>query len=137
MPQNKHFAATNFVHFPTHFVATLLTGSAFFIKLEKIRKKITFSTQDWRNIVLRTFRGDEFRAFRVNSFNRKRVVPLWRQKAGREEERLVIWDYHVVFIYRPDDRTLVYDLDSELPFPTYFHKVRTLYFFYGALVFFF
>jgi hypothetical protein len=55
--------------------------------------------------------------------NKKRVVPLWRQKAGREEERLVIWDYHVVFIYRPDDRTLVYDLDSELPFPTYFHKV--------------
>ncbi len=44
-------------------------------------------------------------------------------QAGREEERLVIWDYHVVFIYRPDDRTLVYDLDSELPFPTYFHKV--------------
>lgn len=57
--------------------------------------------------------------------NKKRVVPLWRQKAGREEERLVIWDYHVVFIYRPDDRTLVYDLDSELPFPTYFHKYVT------------
>lgn len=57
--------------------------------------------------------------------NKKRVVPLWRQKAGRDEEKLVIWDYHVVFIYRPDDRTLVYDLDSELPFPTYFHKYVT------------
>jgi len=57
--------------------------------------------------------------------NKKRVVPLWRQKAGRDEEKLVIWDYHVVFIYKPDQRTLVYDLDSELPFPTYFHKYVT------------
>ena len=63
------------------------------------------------------------KSYAVIVSNKKRVVPLWRQKAGREEERLVIWDYHVVFIYRPDDRTLVYDLDSELPFPTYFHKV--------------
>ncbi len=66
------------------------------------------------------------KSFAVFVSNKKRVVPLWRQKAGREEERLVIWDYHVVFIYRPDDRTLVYDLDSELPFPTYFHKVRDI-----------
>jgi hypothetical protein len=57
--------------------------------------------------------------------NKKRVVPLWRQKAGRDEEKLVIWDYHVILLYRPDDRTLVYDLDSELPFPTYFHKYVT------------
>jgi len=57
--------------------------------------------------------------------NKKRVVPLWRQKAGKDEEKLVIWDYHVVLLYRPDDRTLVYDLDSELPFPTYFHKYVT------------
>ncbi|XP_023326804.1 protein N-terminal glutamine amidohydrolase isoform X2 [Eurytemora carolleeae] len=57
--------------------------------------------------------------------NKKRVVPLWRQKAGREEEKLVIWDYHVILLYKPDHRTLVYDLDSELPFPTYFHKYVT------------
>ena len=36
--------------------------------------------------------------------NKKRVVPLWRQKAGRDEEKLVIWDYHVILIYKPDDR---------------------------------
>ncbi|XP_023724329.1 protein N-terminal glutamine amidohydrolase isoform X1 [Cryptotermes secundus] len=53
------------------------------------------------------------------------TVPLWRQRAGKEEEKLVIWDYHVVFLYNPDDRCLVYDLDSELPFPTYFHKYVT------------
>ncbi|KAK6618522.1 hypothetical protein RUM43_013715 [Polyplax serrata] len=34
-------------------------------------------------------------------------------------------DYHVLFLYHPDDRCLVYDLDSELPFPTYFHKYVT------------
>jgi len=58
--------------------------------------------------------------------NKKRVVPLWKQKAGRDEEKLVIWDYHVITLYRPEEaRTLVYDLDSELPFPTYFHKYVT------------
>jgi hypothetical protein len=57
--------------------------------------------------------------------NKKRVVPLWRQKAGRDEEKLVLWDYHVIFLYKPDEKTLVYDLDSELPFPTYFHKYVT------------
>ncbi|XP_046985525.1 protein N-terminal glutamine amidohydrolase [Schistocerca americana] len=57
--------------------------------------------------------------------NDHRTVPLWRQKAGHEEEKLVIWDYHVLFLYTPDDRCLVYDLDSELPFPTYFHKYVT------------
>ena len=53
------------------------------------------------------------------------VVPLWRQRAGRDEEKLVIWDYHVIFISKPDERCLVFDLDSDLPFPTYFHKYVT------------
>ncbi|KAF5278708.1 hypothetical protein FQA39_LY18363 [Lamprigera yunnana] len=35
-------------------------------------------------------------------------------------------DYHVVFLYHPEsDRCLIYDLDSELPFPTYVHKYVT------------
>ena len=46
--------------------------------------------------------------------NKKRVVPLWRQKAGREEEKLVIWDYHVILLYKPDHRTL--GNQSFLPF---------------------
>jgi len=73
-----------------------------------------------------TSRAELGKAWAVFVSNKKRVVPLWRQKAGRDEEKLVIWDYHVILIYRPDtDRTLVYDLDSELPFPTYFHKYVT------------
>jgi len=71
------------------------------------------------------FENELDKCYAVFVSNKKRVVPLWRQKAGRDEEKLVIWDYHVIFIYRPDDRTLVYDLDSELPFPTYFHKYVT------------
>ncbi|XP_017776767.1 PREDICTED: protein N-terminal glutamine amidohydrolase isoform X1 [Nicrophorus vespilloides] len=58
--------------------------------------------------------------------NPKRTVPLWRQRAGKEEDKLVVWDYHVVFLYQAEpDRCLVYDLDSELPFPTYVHKYVT------------
>ena len=40
--------------------------------------------------------------------NKKQVVPLWRQRAGKDEEKLVIWDYHAVLIYRPDHR---WDID--------------------------
>jgi len=71
------------------------------------------------------FENELDKCYAVFVSNKKRVVPLWRQKAGRDEEKLVIWDYHVIFIYRPDDRTLVYDLDSELPFPTFFTRYVT------------
>ncbi|XP_022130210.2 protein N-terminal glutamine amidohydrolase [Pieris rapae] len=66
------------------------------------------------------------RCFVVFISNPCRTVPLWKQRAGREEDRLVIWDYHVIFLYSIDLKScLVYDLDSELPFPTFFHKYVT------------
>ena len=49
--------------------------------------------------------------------NKKRVVPLWRQKAGKDEEKLVIWDYHVILIIKTDERSTVFDLDTNLPYP--------------------
>ena len=49
-----------------------------------------------------TDQGELSKAWAVFVSNKKRVVPLWRQKAGRDEEKLVIWDYHVILIYRPD-----------------------------------
>ena len=53
------------------------------------------------------------------------LVTLWPSSPS-SQEKLVIWDYHVLLILRaPDDRCLVYDLDSDLPFPTYFHKYVT------------
>lgn len=57
--------------------------------------------------------------------NPKRMVPLWRQKSGKTEEKLALWDYHVILLYNPDDRCVVYDMDSDLPFPTHFHKYVT------------
>nr|CAH7729022.1 unnamed protein product [Callosobruchus chinensis] len=66
------------------------------------------------------------KCFVVFISNPSRTVPLWRQRAGKEEDKLVIWDYHVIFLYHPEpDKCLVYDLDSELPFPTYVHKYVT------------
>lgn len=54
--------------------------------------------------------------------NRKKVVPLWHQKAGPDSDNPVLWDYHVIFIHHPgsDLPTLVYDLDTTLPFPSQF-----------------
>ncbi|TMW41675.1 hypothetical protein DOY81_013245, partial [Sarcophaga bullata] len=58
--------------------------------------------------------------------NEGRTVPLWRQKAGRGDDQVVIWDYHVFFMHNPSpNRCLVFDLDTTLPFPTYFHKYVT------------
>ena len=35
-------------------------------------------------------------------------------------------DYHVFFMHNPSpNRCLVFDLDTTLPFPTYFHKYVT------------
>ncbi|XP_026155818.1 protein N-terminal glutamine amidohydrolase [Mastacembelus armatus] len=49
--------------------------------------------------------------------NENRMVPLWKQKSGRDKQP-VIWDYHVILMqvgHQSD--SLVYDLDSELSFP--------------------
>ncbi|XP_042371503.1 protein N-terminal glutamine amidohydrolase [Plectropomus leopardus] len=50
--------------------------------------------------------------------NENRMVPLWRQKSGRGDQP-VIWDYHVVLLHvaPQSSSSVVYDLDSELPFP--------------------
>ncbi|XP_008297544.1 protein N-terminal glutamine amidohydrolase [Stegastes partitus] len=49
--------------------------------------------------------------------NDNRMVPLWKQKSGRGDQP-VIWDYHVVLLQVAlQSDALIYDLDSELPFP--------------------
>nr|CAD7586756.1 unnamed protein product [Timema genevievae] len=58
--------------------------------------------------------------------NDQRTVPLIAKVVVLESQFNVLFqDYHVLFLYNPDDRCLVYDLDSELPFPTHFHKYVT------------
>jgi len=54
--------------------------------------------------------------------NNEKCVPLWQQKAGRDEDGLVTWDYHVILIVSVDSETLVYDLDTKLPFPQNFQQ---------------
>ncbi|KAM9384289.1 protein N-terminal glutamine amidohydrolase [Pholidichthys leucotaenia] len=49
--------------------------------------------------------------------NQNRMVPLWKQKSGHGDQP-VIWDYHVILLHAvPQADVLVYDLDSQLPFP--------------------
>ena len=44
------------------------------------------------------------------------------QKAGRDEDGLVVWDYHVILILHQgaNSTAVVYDLDTRLPFPVSF-----------------
>ena len=49
--------------------------------------------------------------------NAARQVALRRQRAGGEGG-LVVWDYHVVLQARDDERDLIYDFDTTLPFPS-------------------
>ena len=35
---------------------------------------------------------------------------------------MVVWDYHVILVYIVDDSTLIYDLDTTLPFPASFNE---------------
>nr|CAG4641148.1 EOG090X0C0Q [Eulimnadia texana] len=55
--------------------------------------------------------------------NKNQTIPLWEQKASRDETGLVIWDYHVIFVVQKNaGKSLVYDLDSRLNFPCDFDE---------------
>uniref|UniRef100_A0A0D9WG18 Protein N-terminal glutamine amidohydrolase n=1 Tax=Leersia perrieri TaxID=77586 RepID=A0A0D9WG18_9ORYZ len=50
--------------------------------------------------------------------NEEKKVPLWYQKASHSGDGFVLWDYHVICIQsRRKKGDLVWDLDSNLPFP--------------------
>ncbi|RUS73629.1 hypothetical protein EGW08_018602 [Elysia chlorotica] len=49
--------------------------------------------------------------------NKSKKIPLWQQRASRDADRLVVWDYHVIFVYHESKESLVFDLDTELSFP--------------------
>lgn len=52
--------------------------------------------------------------------NNNCLVPLWKQKAGKDAEGLVVWDYHVFFVYEVHNSSWVFDLDTLLQFPVQF-----------------
>lgn len=46
--------------------------------------------------------------------NERRTVPLWRQKAGRGEDKLVVWVSHNFFLVFP----LHNKISKHFPFPS-------------------
>ncbi|XP_026812465.1 protein N-terminal glutamine amidohydrolase isoform X1 [Rhopalosiphum maidis] len=51
--------------------------------------------------------------------NYTKCVHLWNQNCSHTEG-LVFWDYHVFLIVQHLDKTLVFDMDTRLPFPVPF-----------------
>jgi hypothetical protein len=45
------------------------------------------------------------------------LVPLFAQRAGRESDGLVFWDYHVVLLVQGEREQLIFDLDCRLGAP--------------------
>ncbi|XP_054713096.1 protein N-terminal glutamine amidohydrolase-like [Uloborus diversus] len=74
--------------------------------------------------------------FAVFISNRNESVPLWCQKSGQQEDNLAVWDYHVIFVHSPENNSgsVVYDLDSTLPFPVPFEKYAPLTFQFDSLL---
>uniref|UniRef100_A0A8C4NE84 Protein N-terminal glutamine amidohydrolase n=1 Tax=Eptatretus burgeri TaxID=7764 RepID=A0A8C4NE84_EPTBU len=58
---------------------------------------------------------DEF--FVVFISNDAKRTPLWMQRSRRGSDEFVLWDYHVILLHVAQDQSLVYDLDTTLPFP--------------------
>jgi hypothetical protein len=54
--------------------------------------------------------------------NRVRQIPLFAQRAGRESDGLVVWDYHVILHQASTDCGLIFDYDSRLPMPCPFKR---------------
>ena len=56
--------------------------------------------------------------FNISQLRLGWFIFVWRhQDAGRDTDGLVVWDYHVILIKKENTGTLVYDLDTRLPFP--------------------
>ncbi|CAF1166362.1 unnamed protein product [Adineta ricciae] len=49
--------------------------------------------------------------------NQQRQIPVWEQKSSSRDDHLVIWDYHVILVDKSPSSTMIYDLDTTLPFP--------------------
>ncbi|ULU11530.1 hypothetical protein L3Y34_015157 [Caenorhabditis briggsae] len=68
---------------------------------------------------------DDF--FAVLISNDIKMIPLWKQKAERDPESFVLWDYHVITISKNSDGSAkVYDFDSWIDwgvdFQTYWNQ---------------
>ena len=62
----------------------------------------------------------EENAYIVFISNDGKSVPLWNQSASDDAGGLVIWDYHVILIIK-NEGSVVFDLDTRLPYPCAFN----------------
>ncbi|XP_052801092.1 protein N-terminal glutamine amidohydrolase-like [Mya arenaria] len=74
------------------------------------------------NTVKSRFSDELCRCYCVFISNKEKQIPLWLQKAGKNEEGLVVWDYHVILLHKMASGSFVYDLDSRLSFPVRFEE---------------
>jgi len=61
----------------------------------------------------------DFNCYVIFLSNSKKCVHLWKQKA-LQNDGLTFWDYHVFLIIQHKSQTLVFDMDTVLPFPVPF-----------------
>lgn len=54
--------------------------------------------------------------------NENTYVPLWKQSSSKQENGLVLWDYHVIMVFFNGTKSWVYDLDTQLTFPSPFSE---------------
>ncbi|GAQ79863.1 hypothetical protein KFL_000400060 [Klebsormidium nitens] len=55
--------------------------------------------------------------------NERKQVLMWRQQAGSEGDGACVWDYHVFLVQKrveSEGGSLIWDLDTTLPFPVRF-----------------
>eukprot|EP00878_Enallax_costatus_P010428 GHUV01010886.1.p1 GENE.GHUV01010886.1~~GHUV01010886.1.p1 ORF type:complete len:269 (+),score=58.42 GHUV01010886.1:105-911(+) len=57
--------------------------------------------------------------FAVFISNSNETIPLWEQKASKQEDGLVVWDYHMIVleVRQQQPSVFVWDLDAQLSFP--------------------
>lgn len=57
--------------------------------------------------------------------NDVKQVPLFMQKGSGQEDIPVAWDYHVIIVHTSSAGSMVYDMDTMLPFPVSFEDYAT------------
>lgn len=58
--------------------------------------------------------------FPVFISNEIKFIPLWQQSVSKQVDGFVAWDYHVILVYCDSEKSLVFDFDTQLQFPTPF-----------------
>lgn len=73
----------------------------------------------WRLCYRKMREQPESHFFAIFISNSRQCVPMFHQRAAANPEEPCCWDYHVILLCAsPNKDIVVYDMDSDLPFPT-------------------